>query len=324
MDNKELVREVLQTDAYLRVNKKIMRHVGIEAAIILADLISKEKYFDDKDRLDDDGFFYNVIENLEQDTCLSEHKQRKAVMILEECNFIETKRKDSPPKRYFKINHFQILKILSFKTEKLSDIISINNNKPLSKDKETVSKKLSKVRVNGFTIELLNTWNSLPNIPYKHKTDKQTKLQSKLQKYIKHLLTGTFGDCVDLDDEFLRKNDIMQEDISHTYSKEEIIKITKRLALYYKNGYWPKNKDRLPKSLPELFYNPGHYNTKYVNGGGTSFFLMAMSHKPRALRKGRTDEDIKKMKRASNKRGQRLMTDEQAEEYINRGMQPVN
>ncbi|MDR2878431.1 MAG: hypothetical protein LBV03_00740, partial [Fusobacteriales bacterium] len=78
--------------------------------------ISKEKYFEEEEKIDKEGFFYNTIESIEEDTTLTRHKQTKALNLLENAGFIITKLKSVPAKRFYKLNHDKIVEFL--KTEK--------------------------------------------------------------------------------------------------------------------------------------------------------------------------------------------------------------
>lgn len=121
----ELCRQALSKEAYWQVNKRLAKTLGIKTAIILADLISKEYYFRIKEQLKD-GFFFNTQENIQKDTSFTPHEQRQALLKLESNRIITTKRIGTPPKKYFKIHHSQILKILTFKDkENLQTLITI-------------------------------------------------------------------------------------------------------------------------------------------------------------------------------------------------------
>jgi hypothetical protein len=101
---KELIRSVLSKDSYLIVNKKLMYLFGTDTAILLSELIDKDRYFEKKTE-DYDGWFFHLSKNIEQNIYLSAHKQNRSIRTLEQYSLIETKRQDLPAKQYFKINY---------------------------------------------------------------------------------------------------------------------------------------------------------------------------------------------------------------------------
>ena len=119
------MKHLLSSTAFLILNKKLAKQVGLNAAVLLADLISKEEYFIQHDNYD--GWFFNTEANIEEDTTLNAYNQRKCIKILKEKGFIKVKRKGIPAKQYFKINEEQVLQNLNNLSFKNST--TINNNK---------------------------------------------------------------------------------------------------------------------------------------------------------------------------------------------------
>ncbi len=76
--------------------------MGINAAIMLGEIIDKFCYFDSKGLLND-GWFYLTIEDVEERTTLSRECQDGAIRILKDWGFIATKQMGMPAKRHFKI-----------------------------------------------------------------------------------------------------------------------------------------------------------------------------------------------------------------------------
>ena len=52
------MKHLLSSTAFLIVNKELAKQVGLKAAVLLADLISKEEYFISKGMTD--GWFFNT------------------------------------------------------------------------------------------------------------------------------------------------------------------------------------------------------------------------------------------------------------------------
>ena len=83
------ITKLLSSTAYLTVNKHLISIYGLESAVILADLISKEEYFNNKNELTD-GYFFNTGENISNDTSLSYYQIQKGLKVLKKDNIIET------------------------------------------------------------------------------------------------------------------------------------------------------------------------------------------------------------------------------------------
>tara|TARA_R100000664_G_C2756084_1_gene143894 strand:+ start:2020 stop:2760 length:741 start_codon:yes stop_codon:yes gene_type:complete len=117
---------ILSSTAYFTLNKHLVKFVGVESALVLSDLISKEDYFINNNLIKD-GYFFNTLDNIEQDTTLSAHKIRNALKRLKKVEFIEIKLKGIPAKTHIKIMHNKLLKFLTTSDAKFKPLT--NNNK---------------------------------------------------------------------------------------------------------------------------------------------------------------------------------------------------
>ena len=120
------MKHLLSSTAFLVLNKQLAKQIGLKAAVMLADLISKEEYFIAKGMTD--GWFFNTESNIEEDTTLNSYHQRKCIKTLKKEGLIEVKRKGIPAKQYFKINEQQVLQILNN--------LSFKNSTTINKNKE--------------------------------------------------------------------------------------------------------------------------------------------------------------------------------------------
>ena len=120
------MKHLLSSTAFLVLNKQLAKQIGLKAAVLLADLISKEEYFIAKGMTD--GWFFNTEANIEEDTTLNSYHQRKCIKTLKKEGLIEVKRKGIPAKQYFKINEQQVLQILNN--------LSFKNSTTINKNKE--------------------------------------------------------------------------------------------------------------------------------------------------------------------------------------------
>jgi uncharacterized phage protein (TIGR02220 family) len=104
--------DLLANDNYIIANKTIARLYGLEEAILLGELASEFKYWQRRDELKD-GWFYSTIENVKDNTTLSEKKQRTALLNLKAAGLVDVKLAGIPAKRYIKINTEQLWQILT-------------------------------------------------------------------------------------------------------------------------------------------------------------------------------------------------------------------
>ena len=122
------MKNLLSSSAFLIVNKKLARTIGLKETILLADLISKEEYFIETSQINK-GWFFNTENNIERDTTLTRYQQRKCLKTLVKYKIIEVKRKGIPAKLYFKINEQQVVQFLN--NLKSIKSTTINKNKEI-------------------------------------------------------------------------------------------------------------------------------------------------------------------------------------------------
>lgn len=284
MEYKYLLRNTLSQEAFWSVNKKIALLFGIESALILSDLISKEKYFEDRNQLQPDGSFFNDQESIEKDTTLSPHKQRKALKLLSEYNLIEIEKKGIPAKNYYKLNHSIITEILVTKEINLQSLKNlttgsesfkfINNKNKDNKNKE-INKRFSEENTSSQELKinpLIEFWNSI-TLMTKYKSLK-TKTYEETLKMIKRLKNGTFNKYHKIDKDFIQRNKIDLKLLNKKWTDEEIKEGMLNLVKMQIEGYWPEDKTKFPKDFKTLLYN---YRS------GTSFFMMAVATPPKPL-----------------------------------------
>ena len=103
MKNLSPIYDLIRADGSIVVNKNLIFALGINEAIIYTELISKYNYFNTRERLTEDGYFFNTVDNLLLDTSFDKRSQKKAIDKLIGYKLIEYKVKGMPPKRYFKV-----------------------------------------------------------------------------------------------------------------------------------------------------------------------------------------------------------------------------
>lgn len=101
---------------------------------------------------------------------------------------------------------------------------------------------------------LLEYWNRLPNVP-KHKT-KTTKVYNQSCYKLDLLYKGKLGELVEFDEVWLARHNIPLEWTKESWSEEQVKEVMNSLSNLYTEGYWPKDKSKLPRQLARLIYSP--------------------------------------------------------------------
>lgn len=112
------ILRLLASDGFLSVNKHLARIVGLDAAVLLAELASAHNYFESREQLTADGMFFETVEHIQENTTLTQYQQAKAVKVLTNAGILGTKKIGIPAKRYFLINEEAVLNILDYKKSK--------------------------------------------------------------------------------------------------------------------------------------------------------------------------------------------------------------
>lgn len=94
---------ILRSDGSIVINKALMKAIGINETIVFSELLSRYCYFETREQLTEDGYFYNTVTDLEEATTLNDYHQRKAINSLVVKGLINVEIRGIPPVRYFKI-----------------------------------------------------------------------------------------------------------------------------------------------------------------------------------------------------------------------------
>lgn len=131
------ILDLLRSDGSIVINKKLAHKIGLNASVVLSELIARFKYHDSKGQAEG-GWFYCTKNTLEEQTSLNRYYQDKAIEELEELGLITKKTKGIPAKRYFKIHEKSILTLVTSKIVKDSQTSSSNSRK---QDSESLTNK---------------------------------------------------------------------------------------------------------------------------------------------------------------------------------------
>ena len=145
------VAKLLSTDGFIQVNKTLIKKVGLHEAILIGELCAEYNYWEERDMLDD-GYFYSTRDNIEENTGLSEHYQRKALSHLYELGIILIEKRGLPAKNYYKIDFNILLSVIETSScqrcrQQDAESVQINNNK----QEKQVNKNTSKEVLQDFS-----------------------------------------------------------------------------------------------------------------------------------------------------------------------------
>lgn len=138
--------DFLASGNYIAVNRTLIKAFGLEGAVLIGELASEAKYWNDRDKLED-GWFFSTIENVEEATGLSGYQQRKALSELTSAGVIETAQKGIPKKRYIRIHFMELVNLVNDKSLKNSTTVG----------EETSPLESEKVDINNYNEQLEET-----------------------------------------------------------------------------------------------------------------------------------------------------------------------
>lgn len=81
---------ILAATAFEKVNRTMILNLGINCAIMASELLSIQKYFMNKNKLNEYGFFFNTYDYFIQDTGLTRKQISNAILKLEKCGIVST------------------------------------------------------------------------------------------------------------------------------------------------------------------------------------------------------------------------------------------
>lgn len=106
--------QLLNPDNTMTFNRLLAHAIGANETIIYFCLISKMTYYESKDMLDEEGFFYATALDIQESTTFTQRQQTPIIKNLTEIGLIENKFKGIPAKKYYRIicNTDLIIKLL--------------------------------------------------------------------------------------------------------------------------------------------------------------------------------------------------------------------
>lgn len=99
-----LIREILTSSSFLCLNKAVLRKYGPVTAVVLSNLVEKEKYFEEHS-LEGNGWFYHRNAEQLEELGVSEYALVQAKKELIREGILQVKMKGQPAKEWFRINY---------------------------------------------------------------------------------------------------------------------------------------------------------------------------------------------------------------------------
>ncbi|MGN0669354.1 MAG: DUF6017 domain-containing protein [Oscillospiraceae bacterium] len=97
------ILEKLNPKNTVSFSRPIAHALGLGAAVVYSALIAKQVYYEKRNMLDNEGFFYSTIADLQESTALTKSQQSSAVKLLVEVGLVECKKRGMPARRCFRV-----------------------------------------------------------------------------------------------------------------------------------------------------------------------------------------------------------------------------
>ena len=149
--------------------------------------------------------------------------------------------------------HELIFNVINLSERSEHELITTHKNLKISPARKQTAAKSKKTFPESKLIEY---WNSLPNTR-KHKLP-ASKVYQGAMKYFRAMKNGTFDTVCELD-----KSSFVTP--KSKWTDKEIMKAMHNVALLFTEGYWPENKNFIPKDLKTLLYNPRTQKSLFHN-----------------------------------------------------------
>lgn len=95
--------KLLNPDNTVTINRPLAHALGVNEAIIYSALIAKQAYYEQREILDGEGWFYSTVNDLEESTALTKRQQCCSVKVLVTAGLIESEKRGMPARRCFRV-----------------------------------------------------------------------------------------------------------------------------------------------------------------------------------------------------------------------------
>jgi len=91
------------TAGFVMLPKSLAHELGVEAAVLLSEILQRENYFNSRGMLTKDGFFFNTNKDMSSGTGLSERSLKRLYDILQKKGLIEIQLRGMPKRTHIRI-----------------------------------------------------------------------------------------------------------------------------------------------------------------------------------------------------------------------------
>ncbi len=259
-------------------NKSMAKILGLHEAIMLGELISEFDYWEKTNNIKDNTFF-STVENIENNTTLTDYQQRKCLNKLKEIELISVSVKGIPAKRYITLNTVNIEKFIAcieeilkqdlkkLNTQFLRNLITSgketkelynSNNKTIIKNNNKINTNLAEAKLCDIPAK-----KSTPKKKYSKHQNKENvweQIESsdiQFKDNIKNLIWSYYVDRIDKGERITETQVGMQlEEFRGKPYSEMFEALHNAITGGYKKIYFPKSQGKYKKNVDTAINDP--------------------------------------------------------------------
>ena len=239
-------------------NRPIAHALGLGAAVVYSALISKYEYYYKHNMLDEEGFFYSTIADLQESTSMGKCQQSNAIKVLTDAGLVEVCRRGMPAKRYFRVRD-EVELLDKFLKQGKEIIAELNPIAQLNDNRQTCCTETEQ-QVGGFSDNKL-----AQNEPYtiNHNINKSKENNPNLS-----ILSD---DEMDRIDERNNSLELIRENIEYDcFEKreqekvDELVEIMLDVVCSAKKTLWVNSEEMPKEAVKSRFLKLTHGHIEYV------------------------------------------------------------
>ena len=239
-------------------NRPIAHALGLGAAVVYSALISKYEYYYKHNMLDEEGFFYSTIADLQESTSMGKCQQSNAIKVLTDAGLVEVCRRGMPAKRYFRVRD-EVELLDKFLKQGKEIIAELNPIAQLNDNRQTCCTETEQ-QVGGFSDNKL-----AQNEPYtiNHNINKSKENNPNLS-----ILSDDEMDRIDERNNYL---ELIRENIEYDcFEKreqekvDELVEIMLDVVCSAKKTLWVNSEEMPKEAVKSRFLKLTHGHIEYV------------------------------------------------------------
>ena len=265
LDSKNLVLNLLGTDANIQINKKILLTLKLEEAFFLSYLIDQYKYFEREGKLREDGSFYTSNMDIALYTTFNNSQIARVKKSGVEKELFKISLEDSRTKSYYYLNFDKILEMIG--TEKSNMELAYKSRFDSEKIELEINNLDDIENLKKFTFNELRFYCKENKIKYSGNDKKDNLIKKIIENKNPNLITKThFSTVNDISftseqkNRSLTKNGKLEDgvsDISLTVSEKSITNQDKNNQEEISCHVHENVKNKKDKKIENLFHELG-------------------------------------------------------------------